>query len=136
GAVIVLEVDRDWEFGGAVLCRRVRDDLVERHVAVEPPEREGEARARGRERLEPERRQYPRRAGVPRVRDHERRARVERLERAGLLLLAPHQTSLCCVAQRVSSWRVESCSLRSTFETWLSTVLTEMWSRSAISLYM
>ena len=30
------------------------------------------------------------------------------------------------VAQRVSWWRVDSCSLRRTEETWLSTVLTEM----------
>ena len=46
------------------------------------------------------------------------------------------QTSRCWVAQRVSSWRVESWSLRSTLETWLSTVFTERCSRAAISLYM
>jgi signal transduction histidine kinase len=48
----------------------------------------------------------------------------------------PDQMSRCCVAQRVSSCRVESWSLRSTLETWLSTVLTDRWSRAAISLYM
>ena len=37
-------------------------------------------------------------------------------------------------AQRVSSWRLESWSLRRTAETWLSTVFTERWSRAAISL--
>src|SRR5205823_9169413 len=37
-------------------------------------------------------------------------------------------------AQRVSSWRLESCSLRSTAETWVSTVLTEISRRRAISL--
>lgn len=36
-------------------------------------------------------------------------------------------------AQRVSSWREESWSLRSTFETWVSTVLIEMNSSPAIS---
>ena len=46
------------------------------------------------------------------------------------------QTSRCSVAQRVSSWRVESWSLRSTLETWLSTVFTERCRRAAISLYM
>ena len=41
----------------------------------------------------------------------------------------------CSVAHLASSCRVESCSLRNTFETWLSTVFTERWSRAAISLY-
>src|SRR5205823_2874726 len=52
GAVAVLEVDRDREVGGAIEFRDVRDDLVERDVAVEPAEREREAGARGRERAE------------------------------------------------------------------------------------
>ena len=39
-------------------------------------------------------------------------------------------------AQRVSSWRLESWSLRSTEDTWASTVFGEMSRRSAISLYM
>ena len=38
-------------------------------------------------------------------------------------------TSLRWTAQRLSSWRLASCSLRSTAETWASTVLTEMPSR-------
>ena len=37
-------------------------------------------------------------------------------------------------AQRVSSLRFESWSLRRTLETWVSTVLTERWRRPAISL--
>jgi hypothetical protein len=45
------------------------------------------------------------------------------------------QTSRRAVAHRVSSWRLESCSFRSTAETWLSTVFTEMNSCLAISLY-
>ena len=39
-------------------------------------------------------------------------------------------------AQRVSSCRLDSCSLRSTEDTWASTVLGEISRRSAISLYM
>jgi len=38
-------------------------------------------------------------------------------------------------AQRVSSWRDESCSFRSTLDTCASTVLIERCSRAAISLY-
>ena len=38
------------------------------------------------------------------------------------------------VAHLVSSWRVESCSFRSTEETWDSTVLTEMVRSRATSL--
>ena len=45
-------------------------------------------------------------------------------------------TSRCSVAHRASSCRVESWSLRSTFETWLSTVFTDRCRRAAISLYM
>ncbi len=45
------------------------------------------------------------------------------------------QTRRRAVAQRVSSWRLESWSLRRTAETWDSTVLTEMKSCFAISLY-
>ncbi len=39
-------------------------------------------------------------------------------------------------AQRLSSWRFESCSLRSTALTWASTVRAEIPSCWAISLYM
>src|SRR6266581_4699666 len=39
------------------------------------------------------------------------------------------------VAQRVSSYRLDSWSLRSTADTWVSTVFTEMWSCRAICLY-
>ncbi|CAM5692018.1 hypothetical protein SVIOM342S_02828 [Streptomyces violaceorubidus] len=45
------------------------------------------------------------------------------------------QTSRRAVAQRVSSCRLDSWSLRRTAETWDSTVLTEMYSCLAISLY-
>ncbi len=44
------------------------------------------------------------------------------------------QASRRSVAHLVSWCRVESCSLRSTDDTWLSTVLTEMYSSRAISL--
>jgi uncharacterized membrane protein YeaQ/YmgE (transglycosylase-associated protein family) len=45
------------------------------------------------------------------------------------------QTRRRSVAHRVSWWRLESWSLRSTLETWVSTVLIEMNSSRAISLY-
>ena len=48
----------------------------------------------------------------------------------------PHRPSPRSAAQRESSCRLESCSLRSTDETCASTVFGEMSSRSAISLYM
>ena len=44
------------------------------------------------------------------------------------------QSSRRSVAQRVSSWREDSWSLRSTLETWVSTVLIEMNSLDATSL--
>jgi anti-sigma regulatory factor (Ser/Thr protein kinase) len=46
------------------------------------------------------------------------------------------QTSRRSVAQRVSWWRVDSCSLRSTADTWLSTVLAAMDSSTPTSLYV
>ena len=46
------------------------------------------------------------------------------------------QSSRRSAAQRDSSWRLESWSLRSTADTWASTVLAEMPRRSATSLYM
>jgi len=39
-------------------------------------------------------------------------------------------------AHLVSWWRLDSWSLRSTDDTWLSTVFTEMYSSRAISLYV
>ncbi len=47
---------------------------------------------------------------------------------------APAQTSRRSVAHLVSSWRVDSCNLRKTDETWDSTVLTEMVRSLATSL--
>jgi len=44
------------------------------------------------------------------------------------------QTRRRSVAQRVSSWRLESWSFRRTEETWVSTVFTERCSRRATSL--
>ncbi len=38
------------------------------------------------------------------------------------------------VAQRANWWRFDNCSLRSTDETWVSTVLPEMYSSLATSL--
>ncbi len=49
--------------------------------------------------------------------------------------IRPAQTRRRAVAQRVSSWRLDSWSLRSTAETCDSTVFTEMNSCLAISLY-
>ena len=46
------------------------------------------------------------------------------------------QTRRRSVAQRVSSWRLDSWSLRSTDDTCVSIVLIDTWSRRAISLYV
>ena len=46
------------------------------------------------------------------------------------------QVSRRSAAHRVSWCRDDSCSLRSTDDTWLSTVFTEMYSSRAISLYV
>lgn len=46
---------------------------------------------------------------------------------------AGRHSSRRAAAQRVSSLRFESCSLRSTAETWVSTVFTEMKSSPATS---
>ena len=54
--------------------------------------------------------------------------------RAGAASASARQIIRRSAAQRVSSWRLESCSLRSTLETWLSTVLTERCRLAAISL--
>ena len=80
GSVAVLEVDRKRQVGGAVERRDVSDRLVEGHPAVATAEREGEAGARCRECLEPERGEDAGRAGVPGIGDHERVAGVERRE--------------------------------------------------------
>jgi hypothetical protein len=61
--------------------------LVERRGAVGAPEREREPGAGGRERLEAERGERGARACVPRVRDDERLALVERLEGVALVQL-------------------------------------------------
>jgi sugar lactone lactonase YvrE len=55
--------------------------------------------------------------------------------RQGRLNGSRHSSHPRCTAQRLSSWRLESCSLRTTAETCASTVLAEMPSRRAISLY-
>ena len=47
---------------------------------------------------------------------------------------AARQSSRRSEAQRVSSWRLESCSLRSIEDMWVSTVLMEMNSSRATSL--
>ena len=47
---------------------------------------------------------------------------------------SPGYTRRRSLAQRVSSWRLESWSLRSTDETWVSTVFTDRCSRRATSL--
>ena len=62
-----------------------------------------------------------------------RGARREAAEREQQDERAP-QSSRRSEAQRVSSWREDSCSLRSTLDTCVSTVLTEMNSSEATSL--
>ena len=74
GAKHVLEVGRDRQVGRRDDRRRVRERLVARDAAVAPAERRREAAARRGERLEAERREQPRRAGVPRVGHEQRRA--------------------------------------------------------------
>ena len=70
------------------------DDLVQGDVPVEPPEREREPGARGRQRLEAECGKDTSRARVPGVGDHERLPRVEAPERCALLALRPHGESV------------------------------------------
>ena len=87
GPVAVLQIDRDREIRRQVERGRVRDHLVERDVAVPASEREREPGAGGREGPEPERGQHAGGTRVPRVRDDERLAGVQRAERRGLLAL-------------------------------------------------
>ena len=89
--VAVLEIGGDGEIRRCVDGRDVLRHLVERHRSVDEPEREGEARTRRRERGEPERLEDAGRADVPRVRDHERIARVHRSEGGSLLLLPTYR---------------------------------------------
>jgi hypothetical protein len=86
-----LKIDGDRELGPAVQLGPVLDDLLERHVSVGMAERLREARARARERLEAERGQDTCRAGIPRVRDHERIA----------LWSARNARASCCCASEV-----------------------------------
>jgi hypothetical protein len=76
GAITVLEVGRHWDGGRGIEGRDMGCNLVDRHASVEAAERECEAGTRRRERAKAERLEYARRAGVPRVRDHERLALV------------------------------------------------------------
>jgi hypothetical protein len=69
-------------------ARDVLGDLVERRAAIPATEREGEARARRGEGLEPERLEDAPGADVPRVGDDERVALVEGAERDALVGLA------------------------------------------------
>ena len=87
GPVSVLEVDRDRQARRPVERAGVLDDLVEGRGAVGSAQREGEPRARARERLEPQARQDLGRAGVPRVGDDERVTVVQRTEVGALLVL-------------------------------------------------
>ena len=100
----------------------VTQPTVERRDERESQPRAGPPQSRGRARcLAGDR--APREHGPSSSPAHERRDLCRRLGRQPPL-----------GAQRVSSWRDESCSLRSTFETWLSTVFTDRCSRAAISL--
>src|SRR5439155_22802523 len=77
-------------------------DLVQRHASIQAPQCERKAGARGRERLEAERRQNLGGAGIPRVGDDERLVRVQRPEGGGFLLLGHRDIGtlrcLTCVA--------------------------------------
>ena len=66
------------------------DHFVQRDVAVDPPQGEGEAGARRGERLEAQGREDPCRPGVPRVGNDERITLVERPEPFGLRVLPIH----------------------------------------------
>src|SRR5262245_20104238 len=66
----------------------MRERLVARNPTVAAPEDAGRGAARGRERLEAERGEDARRAGIPGIRDDERARRlVECPEAGGLLAL-------------------------------------------------
>ena len=101
GPVPVLEVDGDRQRARLVERPGVLGDLVERHVAVEAAEREREAAAGGRERLEPEPLEHPGRPGIPGVGEQERLALVERSERLGLLELGWHPDDLLASLARL-----------------------------------
>jgi hypothetical protein len=107
-AVTVLEVGRHREGSRGIERRDMGGNLVDRRLAVEATEREGEAGARRRERAKAERLEHARRAGVPRVRDHERLARMERGEHSRFLFLPArrrHRTTLPRFGPRVLSCR-------------------------------
>ena len=89
-AVAVLEVDRHRQARRLVERAHVLGELVERDAAVEAAERERERGAGGGQRLEAQRLEHPGRAGVPRVRDHERLALVQRAEVGRLARLGGH----------------------------------------------
>jgi hypothetical protein len=96
-AVTVLEVGRHREGSRGIERRDMGRNLVDRHAPVEATKREGEAGARRRERAKAERLEHARRAGVPRVGDDERLARMEGGERHRLLFLptrGQHPTTL------------------------------------------
>ena len=95
GAEPVLQVDGDRQVDRTRKRRDVLHDLVERHVPVQAPEREGKAGARRRQRIEAERFEHARRSRVPRIRDHEGSAGVERLKTGRPLFLRAHDTRLC-----------------------------------------
>ena len=94
GPVAILQVDRDRKARRLVEHPGVLDDLIERGVAVEAPQRERKAGAGARQRLEPERRHDPRRPGVPGVRNHEGRTLVQGAEVCGFLILRRLQGDL------------------------------------------
>ncbi len=87
-----------------------------RHVRIEAPERT---------RLRP----------VGKVRGDLEAGHASEANRAPRPRSEPAQTSRRSTAQRLSSYRFDIWSLRSTLETCVSTVFTEMNSSEAISLY-
>ena len=94
GRVAILQIDGDWKARCLIERPGVLDDLIERGIPVQAPQRERKAGAGARQGLEPERRQDPGRPGVPRVRNDEGRALVQGAELCGFLILRRLQGDL------------------------------------------
>src|SRR5438067_1029743 len=88
--VAVLHVRRDRQVAGGRERGDVDHDLVQRDAPVHPSQGEGEAGARGGERLEAMSLEHPGRPGIPRVGDDERLRRVQRCKGGSLRGLRAH----------------------------------------------
>ena len=90
----VFEIDGHRQARGRVEDAHVVDQLVERLLSVQAPEREREARARGREGLEAEAREHLGRPGIPGIGNDEWLAQVQVAERFALLLAGSSRRGL------------------------------------------